>query len=195
MGDALDDAVLDTLFREARTHKAWTAQGLPQGIFEKLYEIVKWGPTSVNSSPARFVFAQSPEAKERLRSHVSPGNIDKVMNAPCCIIVAYDRKFYDMLPKLVPYGDIRPLFADETLAEDTAFRNSSLQGGYLIMAVRALGLDASAISGFDRKGVDGEFFPDGQWTTNFLLNVGYGDKEKLFPRMPRLSFDEACRVL
>ena len=196
MGEALSGSAFDVLFREARTHNVWAQRDLPEGIFEQLYDLVKFGPTSANSCPARFVFVRSLEAKERLRPHLSPGNVDKTMAAPCCIIVAYDRKFYDKMPELVPYRDVRPMFvADEAKAQESAFRNSSLQGGYLILAARALGLDTGAMQGFNRDGVDAEFFPDGQWTANFLLNIGYGDREKLFPRMPRLSFETACRVL
>lgn len=155
-----------------------------------------WGPTSANSSPARFVFLTTPAAKERLKPALSAGNVDKTMAAPVTVIVAWDTQFYDQLPRLFPQFDMRPIFAGKpALIEETALRNSSLEGGYLIIAARGLGLDCGPMSGFDQSKVNAEFFPDGKWKTNFLCNLGYGDPSKLFPRNPRLDFDEACVVL
>lgn len=196
MTGALDSAALDVLFREARTHNVWTDRPVADETLEQLYELVRWGPTSANSCPARFVFIRSPDAKARLRPHLAPGNVEKAMTAPACAIVAYDRQFYDKMAELMPYRDARPMFANNLpKALETAFRNSSLQGAYLILAARALGLDTGAMQGFNHESLDADFFPDGQWTSNFLLNIGYGEKEKLFPRLPRLSFETACRLL
>jgi 3-hydroxypropanoate dehydrogenase len=198
-GDAagrLADSALDLLFRTARSRNAWLARELPADIARQLYDLAKWGPTAANSTPARFVFVRSAPAKERLRPHLTRGNIEKVMTAPCCVIIAYDSRFYDELPKLFPTRDMRALFVGkESLIEETARRNSSLQGAYLMMAARALGLDCGPMSGFDAASVDAEFFPDGRWKSNFLCAIGYGSTEKLLPRNPRLDFTEACLEL
>lgn len=194
---SLTEEALDLLFRQARTHSAWLDRPVPAEILRELYDLAKWGPTSANSSPARFVFVTTPEAKERLLPAVAPGNLDKTRAAPVNVIVAWDTRYYDELPRLFPHvPGMRSFFADNpAMAEEAALRNGSLQGGYFILAARGLGLDCGPMSGFDAAQLNAEFFPDGRWKANFLLNLGYGDPEKLFPRNPRLEFDEACRVL
>lgn len=191
----LDNAALDQLFRSARTHNAWQAKEVPDTLLQQLYDLVKWGPTSANSSPARFVFVKSPEAKARLRDALAPGNIEKTMSAPVTVIVAQDMAFHDKLPQLFPHADARSWFAgNEALIASTAFRNSTLQGAYLILAARALGLDTGAMSGFDAAKLDAAFFAGTTVQSNFLVNLGYGDAAGLFPRSPRLAFDEAARI-
>ena len=161
-----------------------------------IYELMKWGPTSANSSPARLVFLRSREAKQRLVPALAPGNVDQTLQAPVAAIVAQDIEFYERLPELFPHGDARSWFVgNQPLIETTAFRNSSLQGAYLILAARALGLDAGPMSGFDNETVDREFFPDRRVKSNFLVNIGYGDPSKLPPRGPRLAFEEAVHIL
>jgi 3-hydroxypropanoate dehydrogenase len=190
-----DDA-LDQLFRQARTHSAWLPKRVTIEALRAAYELARMGPTSANSTPARFVFLESEAAKARLLPALSALNVEKTKAAPVTVIVAWDSEFYDKLPKLFPHADMRPFFAgNQALAEETAFRNSSLQGGYFILAARAVGLDCGPMSGFDKAKVNAEFFPDGKWKANFLCNLGYGDSRKLLPRNPRLEFDEACRVL
>jgi 3-hydroxypropanoate dehydrogenase len=189
----LADAVLDQLFRTARSRNAWLVRPLPDDIGRQLYDLAKWGPTAANSTPARFVFVRSAPAKERLKPHLNAGNVEKVMTAPCCVIVAYDSRFYDTLPKLFPSRDMRAVFVgNEALIEETAKRNSTLQGAYLMMAARSLGLDCGPMSGFNAASLDADFFQDGRWKSNFLCAIGYGSGEKLFPRNPRLDFAEAC---
>lgn len=193
---ALDEAALDQLFREARTQNKWTDQPVTDDDLHRLYDLLKLGPTSANCSPARFLFLRTPHAKERLQPALSSGNRDKTMSAPVVVIVAYDPKFYDQLPKLFPHADARSWFtSSEKLAEETAFRNGTLQGAYLIMAARAIGLDAGPMSGFDNAKVDAEFLNWRGWKSNFLVNLGHGEPAGLFPRNPRLSFDEACQLL
>jgi 3-hydroxypropanoate dehydrogenase len=188
-----DGAGLDQLFRNARTRNAWLPRPISDEMIRELYELAKWGPTAANSNPARFVFIRTPAAKERLKPHLSAGNVDKVMAAPCCVIVARDLRFYDLMPQLFPSRDMRSLFVDNApLIEEITFRNSTLQGAYLMMAARALGLDCGPMSGFNAATLDSEFFPDGRWKSNFLCNLGFGSEENLFPRNPRLSFEEAC---
>jgi 3-hydroxypropanoate dehydrogenase len=194
----ISNDALDQIFREARTYRAWLPEPIPLELLKKAYELARLGPTSANSSPARFVFLTTREAKERLKPALSAGNIDKTMSAPVTVIVAWDTEFYENLPKLAPNTDARSWFTrNEALIEETAFRNSSLQGGYFIIAARALGLDCGPMSGFDADKVNAEFFPDGKWKANFLCNLGYGDRQKLHPpiRSPRLEFEEACRVI
>jgi 3-hydroxypropanoate dehydrogenase len=187
---------LDQLFRQARTQNGWRPEAVSAELLKEVYALASLGPTSANSSPARFVFLTTPQAKERLRPALSPGNLDKTMAAPVTVIVAWDTEFYEKLPQLFPGRDMRSVFAEKpALIQETAFRNSALQGAYLMLAARALGLDCGPMSGFDQQKVNAEFFPDGKWKANFLCNLGYGDPAKLFPRNPRLSFDEACRVL
>jgi len=192
----LDDVALDALFRTARTQNSWRPAPVSDEELRALYDLLKWGPTSANSSPARFVFLRTAEARERLRPALSAGNIDKTMSAPVVAIVAYDPRFYDELPKLFPHADARAWFAgNPELAEETAFRNGTLQGAYLIMAARAIGLDAGPMSGFDRARVDEIFFAERGWKSNFLVNLGHGDGTGLFDRSPRLTFGEACEEL
>jgi 3-hydroxypropanoate dehydrogenase len=193
---AVSKDCMDQVFREARTHNEWLAQPVSSELLRRVYELTAWGPTSANSTPARFVFLTTLEAKERLRPALSAGNLEKTMAAPVTVIIAWDTEFYEKLPKLFPHKDMRSVFLGKPgLVEVTAFRNSSLEGGYFILAARALGLDCGPMSGFDNGKVDAEFFPDGKWKSNFLCNLGYGDGAKLFPRNPRLSFDEACLIL
>jgi 3-hydroxypropanoate dehydrogenase len=193
---AISDEALDQLFRSARTHNGWLPRAVPTELLRQIYDLARFGPTSANGSPARFVFVTSPDAKRRLRPALSAGNLEKTMAAPVVVIIAYDTEFHEHLPKLFPHRDMKSIFAgNAALIQETAFRNSSLQGAYFILAARALGLDCGPMSGFDAAKVNAEFFPDGKWKANFLCNLGYGDPSKLFPRSPRLSFEEACRIL
>jgi 3-hydroxypropanoate dehydrogenase len=192
----LDDAALDTIFRAARTHNGWTSKEVSDETLHELYDLTKFGPTSANSSPARFVFLRTQAARERLLPALSAGNVAKTMAAPVTVIVATDPVFHDKLPTLFPHADARSWFAgNAALAEETAFRNGTLQGAYLMVAARALGLDCGPMSGFDRAVVDREFFTESGWKSNFLINLGEGDPTALFPRSPRLSFEEACLML
>ncbi|NMJ43909.1 malonic semialdehyde reductase [Roseomonas sp. JC162] len=193
--ETLDDRALDQLFREARTHNKWQDRPVPDAKLRELYDLMKFAPTSANASPGRFVFVRTPEGKAKLKPALSAGNLEKTMNAPVTVIVAHDLHFYDNLPKLFPHApDARNWFTGSlSFAEQTAFRNGSLQGAYLILAARALGLDAGPMSGFDAAKVDEAFFQGTNWKTNFLVNLGYGDPEGLFPRNPRLDFEEAAR--
>jgi 3-hydroxypropanoate dehydrogenase len=187
---------LDQVFREARTHWVWRPEPVPIELLKEAYSLAALAPTSANSSPARFVFITSPEAKARLLPALAPGNVEKTKTAPVTVIIAYDIEFHERLPQLFPARDMRSVFAgNAALIQETAFRNGTLQGGYFILAARALGLDCGPMSGFDQQKVNAEFFPDGKWKANFLCNVGYGDPSKLFPRNPRLKFEEACLVL
>lgn len=193
---ALDDDGLDLLLREARTHNAWADQPVPDARLLDLYDLLKMGPTSANCSPGRFVFIRSSEAKERLRPALSAGNTAKTMAAPVTVIVAHDPQFFEKLPKLFPHADARSWFAgSEDLALETAFRNGTLQGAYLILAARAIGLDAGPMSGFDKAKVDDAFFRDLGWKSNFLINLGHGLPSGVKPRLPRLDFHEACVLL
>lgn len=200
MGKILPDESLDILFRQARTYRAWAEKPVSDTILEAVWELAKMGPTSANCSPARVVFVKSPEAKARLRPCLSRGNVAQTMAAPVTAILAYDLAFVDLLPRLYPEEDAPSWFVGKAaLIEETAFRNGTLQGAYLILAARALGLDCGPMSGFDRAKVDAEFFPGSTVRSNFLCNIGYGDPDgapkKLRPRGPRLAFDEACRIL
>ena len=211
MGQPLDDSALDTLFRGARTYGKWLPKPVSDETLRELYELLKWGPTSANASPARFAFVRSKDAKERLRPALAPMNLEKTMTAPVTVIVGYDTKFFEQLPKLFPHnaGMAKLFQGNPEMAETTAKRNSSLQGAYLIMAARALGLDCGPMSGFDQSKVDEaffaagrpcfgceqEFFPEGHVKSNFLCNLGYGDPAAPHPRLPRLPFAEACTLL
>jgi 3-hydroxypropanoate dehydrogenase len=197
MQGQLNDRALEILFHEARTHNVWLDKPVSDDLLRQVYDLMKWAPPSANSSPARIVFLRTPEAKERLRPAVSPNNVDKTMKAPVTAILAYDLKFYEKLPKLFPNNPAaRDWFSNsQQLAETTAFRNGTLQGGYFILAARALGLDCGPMSGFDNAKVDAEFFSGTSVKSNFLCNLGYGDAEQLFPRNPRLDFDEVCQLL
>ena len=193
----LDRASLEQLFLEARTHNRWLDKSIDDGLLRELYELTKFAPTSANSQPLRLVFIKSREAKERLKPALAPQNVEKTMTAPVTAIVAHDLEFYEQLPRLLPHVDARSWFAHRPAEqiERAAFQGSSMQGAYLILAARALGLDAGPIGGFDAATLDAEFFPDGKWRSNFLVNLGYGDPAGLFPRSPRLDFEEACRIV
>ena len=197
MSRPLDDAALNQLFCSARTHKAWLDKPVTRQQIDALYELLKWGPTANNSVPGRFVFLHSADARQRLQPHLSAGNVVKTMSATLTVFIATDSRFYDHMPRLAPHaGDARERFAaNPENAWRTAHRNGTLQGAYLILAARALGLDCGPMSGFDAEGVDAEFFADGRWRSNFLCNIGYGDAEALHPRAVRLDFDEACQLL
>jgi 3-hydroxypropanoate dehydrogenase len=193
----LDAYALDLLFRQARTFNKFTDQPVTDDELRALYALLKQGPTSANTSPARFLFLRTREAKQKLRPALSDGNQDKTMAAPVTAIVAYDPKFYEKLPKLFPHAtDAMSWFTtNDALAAGTAFRNGTLQGAYLILAARALGLDTGPMSGFDNAMVDELFLADRGWRSNFLCNIGHGDPAGLFPRSPRLDFEEACVLL
>jgi 3-hydroxypropanoate dehydrogenase len=192
----IDDHSLDVLFRTARTHNGWEDKPVPASLLGAVFELAKMPPTSANCSPMRLVFVTTPEGKARLKPALSQGNLDKTMAAPVTAIVANDSRFYDELPKLFPHADARSWFAgNEQVCAVTAMRNGTLQGAYLILAARALGLDCGPMSGFDNGKVDAEFFPDGRFKSNFLCNLGYGDPAKLFPRSPRFAFDDVCQIV
>jgi 3-hydroxypropanoate dehydrogenase len=192
----LSSDALDQLFRKARTHSAWLPTRVSLETLREVYELARWGPTSANCTPARFIFLESEAAKARLLPALAPGNVEKTKAAPVTVIVAWDTEFYEKLPQLFSQADMRSYFVGkQPLIDETALRNGSLQGGYFILAARALGLDCGPMSGFDAAKLNADFFPEGKWKVNFLCNLGYGDRSKLFPRNPRLEFDEACRVL
>lgn len=190
----IDAAGLDLLFKEARSHNKWSSEPVSDETLRELYDLLKFGPTSANSSPARFVFIRSKEGKEKLAPALSAGNMEKTMAAPVTAIVAYDPKFFQKLPVLFPHnpGAIDWFTSNDSLAATTAFRNGTLQGAYLMIAARSLGLDVGAMSGFDNAKVDAAFFADNGWRSNFLVNIGHGDPEGLFNRSPRLPFEDAC---
>lgn len=192
----MTEADLNLLFFDARSHNAWLDRPVEDSVLHRIYEIARMAPTSANSQPMRVIFLKSREAKERLRPALSPGNVEKTMSAPVTAIVAHDLEFYEKLPELMPHIDARSWFAkapDEKKAH-VAFQNGTLQGAYLMLAARALGLDCGPMGGFDNAKVDAEFLPNSTWRSNFLLNLGHGDAAKLFPRNPRLEFEEACRI-
>lgn len=191
------EACLKQVFYDARTHNKWQDKPVSKELLKEIYDITRLGPTSANCSPLRILFLRSKEAKERLKPHLSPGNVDKTMAAPATALLAYDRQFYEQLPHLFPFADAKSWFEGKPpFIEETAFRNSSLQGAYFIIAARACGLDCGPMSGFSKEEVDKEFFPEGRFKSNFLCNLGYGDPAGLpGPRAPRLSFDEACEIL
>ncbi|MEO1015410.1 MAG: malonic semialdehyde reductase [Pseudomonadota bacterium] len=192
----VDDRSLDIIFREARTRNGWEDRPVSETLMQAVYDLMKWGPTSANCSPARFVFVVSSEAKEKLKPHLLGSNVDKTMAAPACVIIANDMAFYEKLPELFPHTDAKAWFAgNDALIEETAMRNGSLQGAYFMIAARALGLDCGPMSGFDKEGVDKTFFAGTTYRSNFLCNIGYGTDKELFPRSPRLSFDEACKIV
>lgn len=196
MSDAIDDAALAQLFLEARTHNAWHKEDVPDELLVHLVDTLKMGPTSANCSPARFIFVKSPEAKARLKPFLSSGNVDKTMSAPVTAIIGNDMEFYEHLPKLFPHTDAKSWFTGKPdHIRETAFRNGTLQGAYLILAARALGLDTGAMSGFDKPGVTKEFFAGTKVEANFLCNLGYGDASVLMPRHPRFAFDEMARII
>ena len=190
----IDAPALDLLFKEARTHNKWHDEPISDETLHELYDILKFGPTSANSSPARFVFIRTKEGKEKLAPALSAGNTEKTMTAPVTVIVAYDPKFYEKLPTLFPHNKdaISWFTSNDSLAATTAFRNGTLQGAYLMIAARSLGLDTGAMSGFDNAKVDAAFFAQNGWRSNFLVNLGHGDPAGVFSRSPRLPFEEAC---
>ena len=211
MSERLNDEALDIIFRKARTHNAWLERPVTDEQLRELYDLMKWGPTSANCCPARILFLRTPEAKQRLAPALSSTNLEKTMKAPVTAIIGYDLNFYEKLPRLFPHNPkAREWFTGSPeFAQTTAFRNGTLQGAYFIIAARALGLDCGPMSGFDNAKVDAEFFPEpadksepvddasgwGVVKSNFICNLGYGDDSKLFPRSPRLEFDEACKLL
>jgi 3-hydroxypropanoate dehydrogenase len=194
----LDDQALDLIFRDAHTPQGFLEDPVTDAKLRQVYDLMKWGPTTLNSQPGRIVFVRSKAAKEKLAPSLSAGNLDKTMKAQVTAIIAYDSRFYENLPKTFPNNPkAKDNFAGEdkkAMVDRVALRNGSLQGAYFIIAARALGLDCGPMSGFDNAKVDAAFFPDGRWKSNFLVNVGRGDPAKIFPRNPRLSFEEACRV-
>lgn len=195
MPTPIDTHALDQLFTNARTYTTFTDAPVSDALVHQLYDLLKWAPTSANASPARFVFVKSTEAKAKLKPALAEGNLAKTMAAPLTVIVAHDMAFYEQLPKLFPHADARSWFAgNDALIQTTAFRNGSLQGAYLMLAARALGLACGAMSGFDNQKVDEAFFAGTTVKSNFLINLGVGDDAGLHPRNPRLSFDEACRI-
>lgn len=191
------ESSLNQIFKEARTYTKWLDKPVSEDFLKDIYEVMRLGPTSANCCPLRIVFVKSLEAKERLRPHLSEGNVEKTMSAPVTAILAYDLQFYEHLPVLYPYVNAKAWFeGKDVFAQETAFRNSTLQGAYFIIAARAFGLDCGPMSGFSNEGVDKAFFPEGRFKSNFLCNLGYGDASGLpGPRAPRLSFDEACQIL
>jgi 3-hydroxypropanoate dehydrogenase len=194
---AIPEEAVKQLFMEARTFTSWLPKAVEDATLRQVYDLMKWGPTSANTCPARIVFVRGAAAKEKLISTLAPTNVEKVKAAPVTAIIAWDEKFYDLIPKLFPHAAaFRDHFAgNKTLAETTAFRNSSLQGGYFILAARAVGLDCGPMSGFDNGKVDDLFFKGTTWKSNFISNLGYGDRSALHPRLPRLNFEEACKLL
>lgn len=194
--EVLSDPALDQLFRSARSANAWTPEAVPEALLRQLYDLAKLGPTSANVSPARFVFLVTPQAKARIAPHLSSANRAKSLAAPVTAIIGYDLNFAEKIPELFPHNPgARAWFADPELAAITALRNGTLQGAYLMLAARALGLDCGPMSGFDHAGVDAEFFPGTSIVSNFICNLGYADKTGQFERLPRLPFDVACATL
>jgi 3-hydroxypropanoate dehydrogenase len=192
----LNQEQLALLFTDARTHNEWLEKPVTDAKLQAIYDNMKWGSTSANCSPARLIFVKSAAEKEKLLACMAPGNVEKTKSAPVTVIIGMDMAFYDKLPQLFPHADARSWFAgNESLIESTAFRNSSLQGAYFMLAARALGLDCGPMSGFDPEKVNATFFAGTDIKANFICNIGYGDAAKLFPRSPRLAFDEACQVL
>lgn len=200
MSDPVNDYALDTIWRTARSYNGWQEKGVPETLIRATYDLAKMGSTSANCSPARFIFLQSQEAKERLKPHLMEGNVEKTMAAPWTVIIAHDMNFHEKIPELFPHNPgAKDWFSDNHMRAETAFRNGSLQGAYLMLAARALGLDCGPMSGFNPDGVYQEFLNDldgdGEWKPNFLCNIGYGSNKDLFDRSPRLSFEDACRIL
>ena len=186
----------EQLFDNARSHNGYLPEAIPETTLRRLFDLLKWGPTSANCSPARFIFVTSAQAKEKLLAGVSAGNVEKTRQAPVTVIVGMDTEFFNKLPQLFPHTDARAWFVgNQPKIDATALRNSSMQGAYLIMAARSLGLDCGAMSGFDEAKIDAAFWAGTTVKTNFILNIGHGDVAKLMPRSPRLSFDEACQIL
>lgn len=192
----LNDQALDVLFREARTYNEWADREVSDVLLKAVYDLAKMGPTSANCSPARFIFVRSQDAKARLKPHLDAGNVEKTMKAPVTALIANDLEFYEHLPKLFPHADAKSWFEGKPkFIESTAMRNGTLQGAYLMMAARSLGLDCGPMSGFNQDGVKNEFFPDDNVQVNFICNIGYGDPANLYPRSPRFDFDEVCEIV
>ena len=192
----LPGASLDQLFRTARTYNAFAPESIARAVIEEVYELAKWGPTASNCNPGRFVFLTTPEARARLAPHLSSANRAKSLAAPVNVIIAYDLDFAEKIPELFPHKpEAKNWFGNPAVAQETAFRNGTLQGAYLMMAARALGLDCGPMSGFNAAGVNETFFKDSRWRANFICNLGHGTQENLFPRLPRLAFDDACVVM
>ncbi len=192
---AISDEALDQLFRAARSQNKWQDKPVSETLLRAVYDLLRMGPTSANCSPARFVFVTSDAGRERLKPLLLPNNVAKVMTAPVTVIIGHDMKFYDKLPQLFPHTDARSWFAgNDKLSETTAFRNGTLQGAYLMLAARSLGLDCGPMSGFDNAGVDGAFFAGTNVKSNFICGLGYGDPSGVFARSPRMSFEEACQI-
>lgn len=192
---AIDDHAIDQLFREARSQNGYLPVPVPDALLEEAVELAKLGPTAANNNPFRVMFVKTPEGKERLKATLSPGNIDKTMEAPVTAIVAYDTAFYEFMPRLFPHMDLTGYYkSNPEMTATDAFRNGTLQAAYFILALRAVGLDAGPLGGFDAAKVDAEFFAGTTWKANFLVNIGHGDPQKLFPRLPRLSYEEIARA-
>ena len=190
----IDEQALAQLFLDARTQNGWLEEEVPEELLRDAVEITKWGPTSANQSPLRIVFVRSAEAKAKLLEGVAPGNVEKTKQAPVTAILAYDEKFYDLLPKLFPHADAKSWFSGNAdFARENARRNATLQAAYFILALRAVGLDAGPMTGFDAAKVDAAFFPEGNVKSDILVNIGHGDPSKVFPRLPRLDFDEMAK--
>lgn len=195
MSEKLDSTALKTLFLDARTHNGWEDTPIEDDVLKELWDLVRMAPTSANCSPARIVFVTSDTGKQRLKPCLMDGNVEKTMAAPVTAIIGHDMTFYEKLPQLFPHTDARSWFVgNDDLIAETAFRNGTLQGAYLIMAARSLGLDCGPMSGFDQDKVDAAFFPDTDIKSNFLCNIGYGTDEDIFPRSPRFEFEEACKI-
>jgi len=196
MRDNLNKAGLDLMFHKARTQNSWHPKKVADEVLRAVYDLMKMGPTSANCSPARFIFVTTSEGKEKLKPTLSSGNLEKTMAAPVTAIIGYDTKFYDLLPELFPHANAKPWFTSiPAFAEETAFRNGSLQGAYLMMAARSLGLDCGPMSGFNVYNVNQTFWPEGQVKVNFMCNIGYGDDAKVFDRSPRLAFERVCQIV
>lgn len=196
MTHILDNSALDTLFRTARTYNNWQKKEVPDDLLHRVFDLMKWGPTSVNCSPLRVVFVKSESEKAKLLPLVDKGNLVKTQNAPVTAIFAFDHEFYNHLPRLFPHTDAKSWFTgNDALANETAWRNGTLQAAYFMMAARALGLDCGAMSGFDKDAAKKVFFPDQNVTVNFLCNLGYGDPASLYPRSPRFDFADVCRIV
>lgn len=192
----IDRVALDTLFLEARTRNGWSDRPVSTGLLRQIYDLAKMGPTSANCQPMRILFLTTGAGKEKLLPALFEANIAKTRKAPVTIIFAMDMRFHELLPKVFPHTDARSWYeGNDALIEDTAFRNATLQAAYFMLAARAFGLDCGPMSGFDNEAVNRAYFPDGRYRTNFICNLGYGSDENLFPRSPRLDFDEACRIL
>ncbi|HYX64644.1 MAG TPA: malonic semialdehyde reductase [Burkholderiales bacterium] len=190
-----DEKLLDVMLREARTHSDFHDRPVPEALLRRAHDLMKWGPTTANSQPARVLYLQTKQSREKLRPALSAVNLEKTMNAPLTAIVAYDTRFYELLPRLYHNPQAINWYNKPAVAEVNGFRNGSLQGAYLILALRAVGLDCGAMSGFDNAKVDAAFFPDGRLRSNFLINIGYGTGKGIPPRNPRLDFAEVCRIL